>query len=45
MASVSGSGCFLCCLNSLHSEVTYADDGFYVAVHEERTEALKDLEE
>ena len=26
-------------------EVTYADDDYYVAVHEERTQALKDLEE
>ena len=27
------------------SEMSYADDGFYVAVHEDRTEALKELEE
>ena len=27
------------------SEMSYADDGFYVAVHEDRTEALKKLEE
>jgi hypothetical protein len=27
------------------AEASYADDGYYVAIHEERTQALKDLEE